>query len=192
MAMSLAMLGCPPAPKPSEGDEERLIRKLEEAARQVPPPPREAPNEALAELATGGRRQVRRKLPPDNPTVHLGTVALRLAGLTTTHQVTGGKISLTTEDLFLRVDLLAQNVGERPVSLDFSSVQLRWPGTPAVGVARDAQLAAGTRPLQRSFAPNDRQELVFFFEIPDEALQPGLRLVFPPAVGAGEVRIPLQ
>jgi hypothetical protein len=57
-------------------------------------------------------------------------------------------------------------------------------------VARDAQIAAGTRQLQRTWAPDERSDVVLFFEIPPSALESGLTLVLPAT--SGDVRLALR
>ncbi|MFZ5469784.1 MAG: hypothetical protein ACOZIN_10135 [Myxococcota bacterium] len=183
-----ALCGCPagqPAP-----DDERLLRKLKEESERLAAAGTPDPNEELARLAARGDRERARRLPQANPTVHLGTVAVKLVGVSSSHSISAGKLTLTTEATFLRVTLLAQNVGAGPTTLDFSFTRLEHEGQ-EVEMAHDAQRAAGTRPLHRTFPPDERSEIVLFFELP-RGERGGWTLVLPAGVGGmGDVRIPL-
>lgn len=158
-------------------------------ARVEPPPD---PNAALADLATAdpGASGHKLKLPEPNETKHVDTVAVKLTALESSHSVKGGKLSLTTEELFLRVQLIAQNVGAAPAPLALEGAKVADAGGKEYPVARDAQIAAGTRELAHTWGPQERAEVVLFFEIPPAALDSGLTLVLPAA--GGGVRLPLR
>jgi hypothetical protein len=117
-------------------------------------------------------------------------VAVKLMGLDSSHSVKGGKLSLTSEELFLRVQLVAQNVGAAPAAVGLEGARLVDAGGKEYAVARDAQIAAGTRELQHTWAPQERAEVVLFFEIPPSAIDSGLTLVLPAA--SGDVRLALR
>lgn len=183
--------------------EDRTLAKLRAEADRVGkggapsgPPARTAapadPNATLADLATTGPEGAGRKLrlPETNDTKHVDTVAVKLTGLESSHSVKGGKLSLTTEDLFLRVQLIAQNVGAAPASVGLEGARLVDAGGKQYAMARDAQLAAGTRELRHTWAPEERTEVVLFFEIPPSALDSGLTLVLPAT--SGDVRFALR
>jgi hypothetical protein len=153
----------------------------------------ETPNAALAGLASGQDYAQKRKLHPPEPneTVHVGTVAVKLVGLEASHGVQGsGKVGLTTEELFLRVQLITQNVGPTAAGLALGPAKLVDPAGQMYAVARDVQMVAGTRELQRTWSPDERSELILFFEVPPSALGAGLTLVLPSP--SGDVRLPLQ
>lgn len=203
LASVVALCACPNKP---EAQDDRLLQKLKEEQARLdkgaasPRPPVDAlaeavdPNEKLAQLATGGgAAEGKRKLPAGNATVHAGTVALKLAALTTSHSASGtGRLSLTTPDLFLKVSLAAQNVGTAAARLDFSTARLKQNGRD-FPLARDAQRAAGTRELQQDFPVSERRDLVLLFEVPADALNPGLTLVLPATIGgAPDVEVPLE
>jgi hypothetical protein len=194
--------GCPK--EEAAPSEDRTLSKLRAEADRVgrggtpsrgpgAPSAPEDPNAALAGLASGQDYAEKQKLfPPEpNETLHVGTVAVKLLGLEASHGVQGsGKVALTTEELFLRVQLVTQNVGPQATSLPLDAVKLVDPAGQLYAVARDVQIVAGTRPLQRTWNPDERSELILFFEVPPSALGAGLTLVLPSP--SGDVRLPLQ
>ncbi|MHB8874943.1 MAG: hypothetical protein ACYC8T_14740 [Myxococcaceae bacterium] len=203
LAGAFALCACPREPAP---DDERLLQKLKAEqqrlaggapAAQAPAPPLTGADDAkekLAQLAAAGAvDEGARRLPPGNATVHVGSVAMKLASLSAGHSVSGGgKVSVTTPDLFLKVSLAAQNVGPAPAKLDLSFARVSSGGQD-YPLARDAQRAAGTHELQREFPLSERADLVLYFELPKEALREGLKLVLPAAVGGdADVEVPLQ
>jgi hypothetical protein len=200
LAAALAW-GCTKEEAPPQ--EDRTLAKLRAEADRVgkggapsAPPSRTTapadPNATLADLATtdadGAERPLR--LPEPNDTKHVDTVAVKLTGLLSSHSVKGGKLSLTTEELFLRVQLVAQNVGAAPAAVPLEGARLVDAEGKEHAVARDAQIAAGTRDLRHTWAPEERTEVVLFFEVPPSALGSGLTLVLPAT--SGDVRLALQ
>jgi hypothetical protein len=183
--------------------EDRTLAKLRAEADRVekggapsgPPnravPPTD-PNATLADLATNGPAATEQKLriPEPNDTKHVDTLAVKLTALQTSHSVKGEKLSLTTEELFLRVQLVAQNVGTAPAVVALGGARLVDGEAKEYPVARDAQIAAGTRELQRTWAPEERADLVLIFEIPSSALGSGLALMLPAT--RGDVRLQLR
>jgi hypothetical protein len=200
LAAALAW-GCTKEEAPPQ--EDRTLAKLRAEADRVErggapsgPPARaqapEDPNAGLADLAAADRGASGRKLrlPEPNGTKHVDTVAVKLTALESSHSVKGEKLSLTTEDLFLRVQLVTQNVGKEPASLALEGARLVDEAGKEYAVARDAQIAAGTRQLRRTWAPEERTDVVLLFEIPPPALEAGLTLVLPAA--SGDVRLALR
>jgi hypothetical protein len=202
----LCLASCRKDEPPPEPDLDRTLRKLKEEAERTtarpgkptPPPtgaPTEDPNAKLAQLAAGeqpgGREQL--GIPGENPTVYVGKVAVKMLGLWSSHVVEGGKLSLTTEELFLEVKLAAQNTGEAPARLDFGFAKVvdaekhEWP------LARDVQRLAGTNPVTQTIERGDRREYLLYFEVPRGGPGKGWVLLLPAGVGAGneDVRIPL-
>ncbi|GMU09687.1 hypothetical protein [Corallococcus caeni] len=194
---------------PEEGQEAeaRTLQKLRAEADRVkqggavttrPQPPQREPEESkLAGLAAGmgdsGPRKLR--LPERNDTVHVDTVAFKVTGLEASHSVKGGSgkvgLGLTTEDLFLRVELITQNVGGMPAPLTLDGAKLTDAKGQTYPLARDAQAVAGTKPLPTTWAPEQRTEVVLLFEVPPDAVQDdGLALVVQGS--GGDVRIPLR
>jgi hypothetical protein len=191
--------GCTKEEAPPQ--EDRTLSKLRAEADRVerggapsqPPgraPVTEDPNAGLADLATAESGSTKLRLPESNETKHMDTVAVKLTGLESSHSIKGGKLSLTTEELFLRVQLVTQNVGKAPAPLSMEEARLVDPSGKEYAVARDAQIAAGTRQLGRTWAPDERADVVLFFEVPPSALESGLTLVLPAT--SGDVRLALR
>lgn len=185
------------------GGDDRTLQKLRAEVDRVnqgghptrgPESTRGDPNAQLAGLAAGLDESADRPLalPEPNATVHVDTLAVKLTGLESSHSVKGsGKVALTTEELFLRVRLVTQNVGAAPMTLDLDGAQVMGAGGQPYPLARDAQVVAGTRPLRRTWAPQERTDVVLLFELPPAALrEDGLHLVMQGS--GGDVRIPLR
>jgi hypothetical protein len=201
---ALSLCACPKQNDEANPDD-RLLAKLKAESDRLanggpaaqPPAatlPPEDPNAGLAQLAAAGAGQDgKRRLPAENATVHVGTVAVKLLGLATSHTTAGtGKIALTTEDLFLRVELAAQNVGTTPATLDFSFARLKAKER-TFELARDVQRAAGTRELKREFPLSERVDLTLYFEVPKDAFGSELKLVFPSSIGGNaDLEVPLE
>ena len=152
----------------------------------------EDPNARLAGLAASaeesGERQL--KLPESNPTVHVDTVAMKLTGLEATHTVKG-KVGLTSEDLFLRVQLIGENVGQAPAKLDLDLARVQDGEGQSYGIARDAQALVGTRQLARTWEPGERADAVLVFEVPPSSVRgSGLSLVLPAT--SGDIQLTLR
>ena len=191
------------APGGMPAGDDRTLQKLRQEVDRVnqggrpaqgPGPTRGAPNANLAGLAAGLDESSEQALPlpGQNDTVHVDTVAVKLTGLMASHSVRGsGKVGLTSEDLFLRVQLVTQNVGAAPASLDWDGAKVADAQGQDYALARDAQAVAGTRPLRRTWAPEERTDVALFFELPPAALREGgLHLVLQGS--GGDVRIPLR
>lgn len=182
--------------------EDRTLEKLRAEVDRVnrggapanPPLAVDDPRARLASRAAGHEEKAPPPLtlPAKNETVHASTVALKLTGLEALHSVRGsGAVGLTTDELFLRVELVTQNVGSAPVALALGGARLRDAWGKEYTLARDAQMLAGTRPLERTWEPDKREPLVLLFELPPAALASGLTLLLP--TGSGEdARIPLR
>jgi len=191
--------GCTKEEAPPQ--EDRTLSKLRAEADRVeqggapsrPPgraPVTEDPNAGLANLATAEAGSNKLRLPDSNETTHVDTLAVKLTGLESSHSIKGGKLSLTSEELFLRVQLVTQNVGKAPAPISMEGARLVDPAGKEYAVARDAQIAAGTRQLRRTWAPDERSDVVLFFEIPPSAIESGLTLVLPAT--SGDVRLALR
>lgn len=206
LAAALLWGGCTKeeaAPGATQGGEDRTLQKLRQEVDRVnqggrpaqgPGSTRGDPNANLAGLAAGLDESAEQTLalPERNDTAHVDTVAVKLTGLTSSHSVKGsGKVGLTTEELFLRVQLVTQNVGPAPVTLDLDGAKVVDGQGQQYGLARDAQVVAGTRPLRRTWAPEERTDVVLLFELPPAALREGdLHLVMQGS--GGDVRIPMR
>lgn len=154
----------------------------------------EDPNARLAGLATGADdlEEHKLKLPEPNNTVHVDAVAVKLTGLEATHTVKGsGKMGLTSEDVFLRVALAAENVGQAPAKLDLGGATVQDGEGKPYSVARDAQVLAGTRQLAHAWETGERSDVVLVFEVPPSAVRGSALTLVLPASG-GDVRLPLK
>lgn len=154
----------------------------------------EDPNARLAGLAAKveGAEERQLKLPENNPTVHVDTVAVKLTGLEAAHTMKGsGKIGLTSEDLFVRVQLVAENVGKAPAKLDLHGARVQDAEGKPYGIARDVQTLVGTRQLARTWEAGERTDVVLVFEVPPSAVRgTGLTLVLPAT--SGDVQLTLR
>lgn len=153
------------------------------------------PTAKLADIATQDAAPKTLPLPEKNATAHLGTVAVKVAGLSTMHSVKAGRLELTSEDAFLEVKLATQNVGKRPVQLDLTAAQVRDGSGQPHAIASDVQRGAGTRELSRTVAPEERVDVTLYFEVPPAVVGNGLVLVLPAAASPSateDVVLPLD
>jgi len=194
--------GCTKEEAPPQ--EDRTLAKLRAEADRVDrggapsgppikaPAPSEDPNATLAGLAAGevGANDEKLRVPDSTPTVHVGTLALKLISLESSQAVQGsGKIGLATEDRFLRVELIAQNVDKAPANVALDGARVVDAAGKEYGLARDAQIVGGTRQLRREWASQERTEVVLLFELPPASIGEGLTLVLPSI--SGDVRLAL-
>jgi hypothetical protein len=190
------------APPPQE---DRTLAKLRAEAERVDrggapsgpptraPAPSEDPNARLAGLSSGevGASQEKLRLPEANDTIHVDSLAVKLTGLESSQAVQGsGKVGLATEDRFLRVTLVGQNVGAAPISVPLDGARVVDAEGKEYRVARDAQIVGGTRDLRRTWPASERMDVVLLFELPPSSIGAGLTLVLPST--SGDVRLALQ
>ncbi|HEX8699464.1 MAG TPA: hypothetical protein VF815_11550 [Myxococcaceae bacterium] len=189
------------APPPQE---DRTLAKLRAEAERVDrggapsgpptrgPAPSEDPNSTLAGVAAGevGANEEKLRLPESNATVHVGTLAVKLVGIESSQAVQGsGKVGLATEERFLRVELIAQNVDKAVATVGLEGARVVDAAGKEFGLARDAQIVAGTRQLRREWPAGERAEVVLLFELPPASIGEGLTLVLPST--SGDVRLAL-
>jgi hypothetical protein len=200
VALTCGTLGCPKDEAPPDDRALRILRAERDrearggAPAAAPPasPQGEDPNARLAEIASGDKGEKKLPVPGNTQTVHGGTLAVKLLDLSTAHTAGSGRIQLSTEQLFLRIHLITQNVGPKPASFDFSYAQVEA-GKQPYPIARDVTRAAGTRDLKRSYGVDERLEVDLYFEVPPEAIGAGAALVLPAAIGGSEdTRIALE
>ena len=187
-------------PEPPPTDEHTLAKLRQEVDRvnkggapaAAPDAPAD-PNARLAGLAAGSEQDAARTLPVVSPqAVRVDTLSIQPQGLEAMHSLRGsGKVGLTTTDLFVRVTLKVQNVGDKPVAVTLSSARLVDAQGQNYPIARDAQTVGGTRVLDHTWAREQGESLVLFFELPASAVAPGLALLIPTLSGQ-DARIPLQ
>ncbi len=186
---------------PAEND--RTLAKLRDEVDRVnrggsaapgPAAASEDPHAKLAGLAAKVEAPEERqlKLPESNPTVHVDTVAVKLTGLEAAHTMKGsGKLGLTSEDLFLRVQFATENVGAAQAKLDLNAARVQDAEGKTYSIARDVQALVGTRQLERTWGVGERTDLVLVFEVPPSAVRgPGLTLVLPAT--SGDVQLALR
>ncbi len=202
LAVASLVGGCRKEEAPPQEDDRTLAKLRDEVDRvnrggSPAPAPTDAPEDPNAKLAglaakvePPEERQL--KLPENNPTVHVDTVAMKLTGLEAAHTMKGsGKIGLTSEDLFLRVALAAENVGKASAKLDLDVARVQDAEGKTYGIARDVQALVGTRQLARTWEAGERADLVLVFEVPPSAVRgPGLTLVLPAT--SGDVQLALR
>ncbi len=124
--------------------------------------------------------------------MHVDSFAVKLTNLESLHSLRGtGKVSLTTDELFVRAELIVQNVGAQSEHLALSEAKLVDAEGKEYPIARDAQTLAGTRKLDRTWEKGQRDSYVLLFEVPPSAIAPELTLVLP-ASSSTATRIPLQ
>jgi hypothetical protein len=202
LAVALAW-GCTKEEAPPQ--EDRTLAKLRAEAERVErggapsAPPTRAhaasgdPNAVLAGLAAGEAdgSQEKLRLPEPNNTVHVDTLAVKLSGLESSQAVQGsGKVGLATEERFLRVALVAENVGKAPLEVALDGARVVDAQGKEYRVARDAQILGGTRQLRRTWGLSERMDVVLFFELPPSSIGADLTLVLPST--NGDVRLALQ
>jgi hypothetical protein len=193
VALAFSAWGCPKEEAPPDDRALRILKaERDREAREGPPaqppqapPPAEDPNAHLAEIVSGDKAEQKLPVPANTQTVHVGTLAVKLVELSTAHTAGSGRIRLSTEQLFLRVHLVTQNVGPQPASFDFSYAQVEG-GQHPYPIARDVTRAAGTRELKHTYAVDERQDVDLYFEVPPEALAAGTALLLPAGIGGPE------
>jgi hypothetical protein len=169
-----------PPPDLSPEEARTLQRLKEELAQQQPP--EEDPNANLVKAALTPPAETRQTHPiPKQPRASLGGVTLEVVALTSSHMVEGAKMSIATEDRFLRVQLAVKNAGKRAAAVDLGRAALVGEGERTWGLARDVQRLAGTRELAAELAGGESRDFVLFFEVPDDAFGGGdaLRAALP-------------
>lgn len=172
------------APAPVE---DRTLQKLKEEAAAQQEQATQA--ERLANVAVTPPEQTRKTLPmPKQPRVAVGPLQMEVVALTTSQVVEGPKVSLATEDRFLRVQLQVTNSGKAAAVADLGRVALVGGEQRTWGIARDVQRVAGTVTLQAKLAPGESRDFVMFFEVPEAALGGGLVLKVDGAGAAGASR----
>ena len=172
VALVALLAGCD-ADRPPAEDHTLLKLRQEEARRQ-------AQVEQVDRLATAAVRppaETRRTLPmPKQPRLAVGPLQMEVVALTTSQVVEGQKVSLATEDRFLRVQLAVKNTGKAAAAADLSRVALVGAQQRTWAIARDVQRLAGSAALQAGLAPGESRDFVMFFEVPEAALAGGLSL----------------
>lgn len=185
----LLLCGCPRPDEPAELEQnDRLLQKMKEEQERLSrlPPKVTAEPDPLAEIVAHPSKPESLGIP-SGVAADLGPVSLTLLEVQQSQTVGGGRVSLSTTDRFLRVTLEATS--KKSVDLDLSGVTLTK-GEQSVRVARDAQRAAKGSPLITRINAGARQQLILFFEAPDEMIGKGLKFVL--TTPESRVELPLQ
>ncbi|KFA93539.1 hypothetical protein [Archangium violaceum] len=191
--------GCKKEEQPAPTEDRTLERLRQEVDRvnqggaPTAAPDETDPNSRLAGLAAGqDQERPRTYALPSKGKVKVDTLTLRPTGLESLHSLRGtGKVALTTDELFLRVTLDAENVGPRSVYVPFSTARVVDAGGNEYPLARDAQTLAGTRTLDHTWESAQSESMDLLFEVPPAAIGPGMSLLIPTSSGES-ARIPLQ
>jgi hypothetical protein len=190
LVLLLALACTKGAEAPSEQD--RLIAKLKaeqeriksapETERTHPAPDLTNPNfntgeeDPLAKTAAEPQTPVNTLKLPDKLDFSSGKLTVHLNGVETTQAVNAGKVKLSTNERFLRVDLKLSAQDKVELDLSAASVQA---GSENFPIARDAQRVVGTRNLTGPLGAGETREAVLMFELPDAALEKGVTLKLP-------------
>ena len=138
----------------------------------VEPPPRDEQINPLAEFAAKGTQSRELKVAA-NTEISLEHHGARLVKLEAMHTV-GSGISVTTEDWFLKCTF--DQYGPPGAYVDLSTAHLEKDGK-QFPFARDAQAASKLKPLVTVKEEDTHNTVVGFFEVPKDALGPGLMAI---------------
>jgi hypothetical protein len=190
--IGLLSFGCPKNDEAPPGFDpnDPLIKKLqaeqERLAKAGPPKPKAAEPDPLAEIAAAPARPESLGIP-SGVSADLGPVTLSLVEVLQSQRVGTDRVSLATTDRFLKVTLEA--VSKEALELDLGTARLEREGQ-GVPLARDAQRAAKGSPLSTHLAKGASQDLVLYFEAPDEMIRKGLKIIL--THGESRVELALQ
>ena len=163
---------------------DHTIAKLkQEQARQA----REAQGRPARRRPWPRRRSPKISRSPPTGPAKLGGATVRLTGLRRSQSVTGSKLTLTTADAFLRVELVI--TAGKAQTLGLSDVAVHQ-GSQTYELATDAMRVGGGSPTRLELAPGEEKAIVLYFELPKDAVGKGLALTLPGGGAASEV--PLQ
>lgn len=126
---------------------------------------------------------VKRPLPSTLKPALLGPLVATLTGAETTQTVSTGKLSLSTSDRFLKVELALYNGGTTPVPLELGRAKV-LAGKVESGLAPDVQRAVGTQALHLQVEPGASKPVTLYFEVSASALTERLTLVLPTPDGS--------
>ena len=185
----LLFSACPKKDEPPEFDpNDRLLKKMKEEQERLakaPPRPQQEPD-PLAQIVAKPSKPEDLGIPT-GVAADLGPISLTLIAVQQSQTVSGDKVSLATTDKFVKVTLEA--VSKKRLDLDLSGATL-VNGEHTAKIARDAQRAGGGSSLVTHFGLGVQQELVLFFEAPDEMIGKGLKIIL--TTPESRVELPLQ
>ena len=119
-----------------------------------------------------------RSLPGALKPLALGPLVAELKAASAGQTVATGRVSLSTAERFLRLELRVFNGSTSPQPLELDRARLTA-GDQPIELARDAQSAAGTRALHLQLQPHEDRAVTLFFEVPPAALSRQLALQLP-------------
>jgi hypothetical protein len=181
LAGALCLCACP-EDQPKADD--RLIEKLKAEQERLAksghavtgPPTAPAPNPLAVAVE---KNEAPRDLPlPGEVSASSGKdgAVVQLTGLTRSRTLKGEHMALTSDATFLAVKL-ELTPGHTATTFDLPAAALQPAGGEEIGVARDAQAVMGQR-LAR-LALSNAQAITLYFDVPEGALKPGLKLKIP-------------
>ena len=178
--------------------EDRLLAKLKaeqerekkEGPTVGPHPNLDSPemnvDDGLAKAAVEPPTPVKSLKLPEKVEFKSGQLAVKLNGAETSQSIANGKVRLSTNEQFLRIEL--KLTADAAANIDLSSALARA-GDETFPIAKDVQRLVGTKNLTRPVAAGESFETVLMFELPDAALAKGVTLKLPlPA----PLEVPLQ
>lgn len=200
--LCLLAAGCrreQPPPPPSDRTLDRLRSEVERVnaggAMATAPDQPEDPNQHLAALAAGQGTAPGPEGPLDSArvggTASGGGLTATLRSAETSHRLQGKAMALTTEELFLKLEVELSTGAARHLAIDRAVVTSEEGDHP---MARDAQILAGTRQLGFDLAAGETRQVTLLFEVPrTSVLQGPLVLSLPQSEqGNSEVRLELK
>lgn len=187
LVLGLLLCGCPKNEAPEFDPNDRLLQKMkQEQERLAKLPPRMPEPDPLADIIARPTKPEKLFIPA-GVAADLGPISLSLVEVQQSQTVGGGKVSLSTTERFLRVTLEATS--KKELDLDLSGATLVF-GEHTFHLARDAQRAARGSDLVTKFSVGSQLTLVLFFEVPDEMIGKGLRIIL--TTPESRVELPLQ
>ena len=177
--------------EPEFDPNDRALQKLmaeKERLAKHPPPPRPAAGEPnpLAEIAAAPSRPESLGIP-NGANADLGPVKFTLVEVKQSQTFGNGKVSLSTEDRFLQVQLDATS--SKAAKVDLTGAELQN-GDEHFAIARDVQRVAGGTALTFELDPGKTVSVVLLFEVPPSVIRKGLTIVL--TEGQSRVELPLQ
>jgi hypothetical protein len=189
IALCVALAGCVKDQPIAPDESDPLIQKLKaEQERLQRPPPRQLPPPAEAQLAQAvvDAAPPKALTPVSTVAVHSHSANFALKAMEQSQQVKGARAAVSTPDAFLKVTLSVMAL--EPIELPVAQATVTS-GDHSYNLARDAQKLGQGSALGVTVSPGDDVTLVLFFELPQDAVRKGLKLVMPVKDGAVELAL---
>jgi hypothetical protein len=173
-----------------KAEQEREKKEGPTASPVGPHPNLDAPDvnvdDGLAKVAAEPPTEVKSRKLPEKIDFKAGQLGVKLNGVETSQSISNGKVRLSTNEQFLRVDL--KLTADAAATIDLSGAVAKA-GDETFPIAKDVQHIVGTKNLTRPVAAGESFETVMMFELPEAALAKGVTLKLPlPA----PLEVPLQ